>query len=211
MIAPSPRELVRAVRDELATPGRYHLHTHVVTHRSWLQIIFAWIVDRYRAFEHALAAHVKIGPAGVSLFGDVLIAVMALTLAYVGARLLLSVQAERLARAQVLELDSSRSASAVARAAADAADAGEYARAIRLLFAAGVTLLDLRGAIDDDASATVNDLRRALATRESQTQEAFGILARAYTAAAYAEVPVSAQTWNDVHDAYTRLRETVRS
>ncbi len=205
MIPRPPHELVRAVRTELATPGRYHFTQSAAVHRSWLQVALQWVSDRYADFVHALAARVKVGPNAVSLFGDAIVIVCVLIVAIVGARLLVGLQVERARRHAAIRIGPSRSAYAIARAAADVASVGDYVRAIRLLFTASVTLLDLRGVLHDDPSATVNDLRRALRERHANAEAPFVDIARAFSAAAYAEEPLDATAWGAARAAYDAL------
>lgn len=200
-----PHDLVQAVRAELAVPGRYHLTEARVAHRSWLQLALQWLYDRYSEFLHALAAHVKVGPNGVSLFGDVVVVLCVVVLGVAGARLLIALQVERARTRQAIAIGPARSAHAIALAAANAAAEGDYARAVRLLFAASVTLLDLRGVLHDDPSATVNDLRRALRTRNADAEAPFVDIARTFSACAYAEEQLDASAWGAAREAYDRL------
>lgn len=202
-----PHDLVQAVRAELATPGRYQLAIPRAVHRSWLQLALQWLADRYADFEHALASHLNVGAKTVSLFGDLIVVLCVLLLGYVAARLLIAVQLDRAARTRAISIGPARSAHAIARAAADAAASGDYARAIRLLFAAAVTVLDLRGVLHDDPSATVNDLRRALRVRNVGVEAPFVEIARAFSAAAYAEEHLDAAAWDAAREAYDRLAE----
>lgn len=204
-----PHDIVRAVRQELAWPGRYHLHVTRGVQRSWLQIAFQWLWDRWVELQHAIAARLHVGPTGATLLGDGLILAAVVLFAYVAARLLMTIQAEHLQAVEAHEIGSQRSAHLLARAAADAAQNGDYARAIRLLFAAAVTLLDLRGVVRDDASATVNELRRALHARSAGADEPFLAIARAYTAAAYAEERIDEDAWTGAQAAYARLSAAV--
>lgn len=205
MTVKPPHELVQAVRAELAVPGRYHLTETHVAHRSWLQLALQWLYDRYAEFVHALASHVKVGASGVSLFGDAIVVACVVVLGVVGARLLIALQLERARGNQAIAIGPPRSAHAIARAAAEAAANGDYARAIRLLFAASVTLLDLRGVLHDDPSATVNDLRRALRARNASAEAPFVEIARTFSAAAYAEEQLDASAWGAAREAYDRL------
>jgi hypothetical protein len=208
---PPPHDLVRAVRAELATPGRYHFATpHGVRH-SWLRIAFGWLADRYKELVEALSKHLHVGPRGLSLTGDVLVVVSVLVVALAGARLLIELQTERSQRAAAIPLAPARSAHALSRLAAQAADAGEYTSAIRLLFAAAVTLLDLRGVLHDDESATVNELRGEVRERRAAAEAPFVEIARAYTAAAYAEEAPDARSWENARSAYQRLNASVAS
>lgn len=205
-----PHDIARAVRDELSFPGRYHLGATQVAHKTWLQVAFQWLWDRYSEFERALAQRIHLGRTGESVLGDLFVLGGIAIFAYVAARLLMSLQTEHMRQAETYELGSSRSAHLLARAAADAAAAGDYARAIRLLFAGAVTLLDLRGVVRDDASATVNDLRRALHERNAAADGPFLAIARAYTAAAYAEERIDESIWSGANAAYATLANAVK-
>ncbi|MGC2244865.1 MAG: DUF4129 domain-containing protein, partial [Candidatus Aquilonibacter sp.] len=99
-------------------------------------------------------------------------------------------------------------AHALAALAAQAASAGDYARAVRLLFIAAVTLLDLRGVVRDERSATVNELRRRLHERDGALEPAFVEIARLYTATAYAQTPVDPDAWLRARAAYDNLAQS---
>ena len=205
-----PHDIVRAVRAELAVPGRYHLHAAVrPQRRSLLEQLFSWFVDRLRDFERAIAAHVHVNPAQRGIFGDLVVASAVLVVAYVGARLLAQAQIDRAQRAVGMPLSPARSAHALSIRAAQAAAEGDYARAVRILFAAAVTLLDLRGIVRDDESATINDLRRALHAHERAVEAPFIEIARIYTSAAYAERPTDASAWERAQRAYGELARSV--
>ena len=197
--------LVQAVRAELATPGRYHLAQMRAVHRSWLQIALQWLSDRYADLLHALQSRLHVGSNAVSAFGDVIVIACIIVLGVVGARLLIALQVERARRSSAIAIGPPRSAHAIARAAGEAATSGDYPRASRLLFAAAVTLLDLRGVLHDDPSATVNDLRRALRARNASAEAPFVEIARAFSAAAYAEQHLDASAWETARSAYERL------
>ncbi len=207
-----PHDIVRAVRAELRVPGRYDLNPHI-RQRAYnpLQWAVRWIVDRLHDLEHAIASHVHVAPATKSAIGDLIVAVALLTVAFIAARLLLEAQIERAQHGETHTLAISRSAHALnLRAASYAAD-GEYALAVRTIFAAAVTLLDLRGVVRDEESATVNELRRALHERDGTVEMPFIEIARAYTSAAYAEKPTDADAWELAQRAYGELTQSVRA
>ncbi|HVA27755.1 MAG TPA: DUF4129 domain-containing protein [Candidatus Baltobacteraceae bacterium] len=207
MNAHPPHDIVRAVRTELATPGRYHLHPTLLRERqSWFTIAFRYVAQAVARLEHAIASRVHVGAGATSAIGDLLLLGALLGVGFVAARLLLSMQLEREMR-DVHALLPARSAQALARAASDAAERGDYARAIRLLFAAAVVLLDLRGVVADDESATINELRRSLRARDSQAESPFAAIAGVYTAAVYAEHRIDEGAWASARDAYARLTE----
>lgn len=206
-----PHDLVRAVRAELAVPGRYHFSSPHGVRRSWLELAFGWVSERYKEFLDALSRHLHVGPRGVALFGDVLIVLSVIAIGYVAARLLIALQLERSAHARTAGFAPARSAHALYVRATESAGAGDYTRAVRMLFAAAVVLLDLRGVVRDDESATVNELRREVRRRNTSAEEPFVSIARAYTAAAYAEESLDARTWDAVRAAYLQLSSTVTS
>jgi hypothetical protein len=82
---------------------------------------------------------------------------------------------------------------------------------VRLLFAAAVTLLDLRGVVPEEQSTTINELRFALRERNADAELPFVDLARTYTEAAYAEHPIDAALWERAKTAYESLSERVRA
>jgi Domain of unknown function (DUF4129) len=202
-----PHDIVRAVRTELATPGRYHLHAAVANAgHSWLWYLFHWVSDAFARFLNALASRMHLGRQGAATIGDLLVFGSMLLVAFVAARLMLSMQLERSAYG-ARDLSPARSAQALSRAASEAAAAGNYGQAIRLLFAAAVVMLDLRGVVHDDESATVNELRRALRARGGAVEAPFAAIARTYTDAAYAERAIDEGAWQRARDAYAQLAE----
>lgn len=211
MISPPPIEITRAVRAELAVPGRYHLGKGPPAHHTLLGLAFQWIYDRWNDLWSAIASHVKIGSSGASIIGDVLIVTCVAAIAFVGAHLLLQLQYERTRREQAISLAAPRSAHALAALAAQVASTGDYARAVRLLFMAAVTLLDLRGVVRDERSATVNELRRKLHERDGALEPAFVEIARLYTAAAYAQTPAGPDAWQRARAAYENLAASATS
>jgi len=204
--ATPPHDIVRAVRAELAVPGRYHLYAATARpHPSLILQLLRWLADRWNDLLTLLQRHVNIGPKGTSLIGDAVVVICMLAIAAIGAHLLMQLQLERTRRARAFAIAPARSAHALAMAAARAAEAGDHARAIRTLFMAMVTLLDLRGVVRDERSATVNELRRALHERDGRLEPAFVEIARLYTRAAYAEIPVDEAAWRTARAAYDEL------
>ena len=204
-----PVDLVQAVRAELATPGCYHLAPPRAVRRSWLEMLFGWLADRYTQFVHALSAHLHVGARGLSLAGDVIIVACVIVLGVVAARLLIALQLERSRASEAVPLGSGRSAFALSQSAAAAAASGEYNRAVRLLFAAAVTLLDLRGVLHDDASATIDELRRELRARNAAADAPFAEIATVYAATAYAERPADSVSWERARARYDELMKAI--
>lgn len=206
-----PHDLVRAVRAELATPGRYRLEGPSRTGHSWIGLFLRWLGERYDDLVRTLASRLKLGPDAVSVFGDLLVFAIVVFVAIVAARLLISLQIERTARVHSRRLAAAPGAQSYVNAAVQYASRGDFSAATRVLFAAAVILLDRRGALRDDASATVNELCVALHQTNSVADEAFVALARAYTAAAYAERAIDEEGWCAVRDAYDVLDRALRA
>ena len=202
-----PTAIVDAVRAELAVPGRYQLHV-IPRHASLVGRMLEWLWARWNDFVTAIMSHVKIGRAGTSLIGDVVVALCVLAIAAIAAHLLGALQYERMRRDAALGLASARSAHALAAAAAQAAGAADFARAIRFTFMAAVTMLDLRGVMRADRAATVNELRAELHERDARCDSAFAEIARLYTEAAYAQAPAGEEAWRRARAAYDELAAT---
>jgi hypothetical protein len=202
-----PADADARVRRELSVAGRYRLVPSAVVRRpAWWQILTQWIRDRWDAFWNALRDTVHIGAKGQMFVGDLLVVLFVLIIGVLAARMLAAFQFQRNdARVALSELEPQRSAHALFMRASAAAERGDYGVAVRLLFAAAVTLLDLRGVVRDDASATVNELQRELSERGSQIRAPFVEIADAYTAVAYAENPVDRAAWTHVCRAYEAL------
>lgn len=210
MIPKPPVEITQAVRAELAVPGRYHL-VATAAHSSILAQMLTWLWDRWTDLLTQIERHVHIGKTGTALIGDALVALCVVAIALVGAHLLAQLDLERVRRERATALAPARSAHALAALAAQAAAAGEYTRAIRILFIAVVTLLDLRGVVRDEQSLTVGELRRALHEHDGRLEPAFVEIARLYTAAAYAQVGADEGAWQRARAAYDTLAASAAS
>ena len=201
------------MRTELAVPGRYQLRAAAVeAHASWWQLFAIWLGDRWNEFAHRFFPHLRVNAHTASIAGDVVVLLCVVIVAFTAAQLLSSLQLARERRASIGTLQSSaRSAHALVVAAMREAENGAYGSAVRLLFAAGVTLLDLRGVVHDERSTTINEVRRLLRVRNASAEVPFIDLACIYTNVAYAERPVNAALWEDAKAAYERLSESVRT
>jgi hypothetical protein len=206
--SPAPGDLSALAARELAKPGRYQLSVapQVPPHQSIWEQVWNWLRDRVAEIWNALFSRANISPGGAAAIGWVLTIVASAVFVIVTVSLLLRVQFDRRRAGGVLEaLDAAPDAQALYRLASEAAQRGEYALAARLLFAATVAALGLRGAVRDDASATVGDLRRALRSRDASLVSPFDSVAAPFVASAYAERPVRADEWERAHEAYLTL------
>ena len=206
MNAVPPYDIIQAVRAELAVPGRYHLAAPP-SQPSLLAQVWSWIVERWTQFWNVVVHRLSLTPGAAHAIGDAMVIVFGAVVVLGVVQILLRMELEAAARGGAVPLEMPRSAQSYAIAAAQAASSGDYTRAVRLLFIAAVTLLELRGVVRDERSATINELRRELRSRDAALEAPFLDLARAYTSAAYAEQPLDANAWEHARLAYTRLRE----
>lgn len=204
-----PSALVRAVRSELGTPGRYHLR-QAPPQRSFLSELWDWIWLHVSNFFHALFAHVHVTGSEMNALGIFVIVVCVVGIIAICVNLARRIQLEAAGRAPSAPIASVRSAQAFAQEAASAAAAGDYERAVRALFVASVIALDLHGMIADDRGATINDLRRALSMRREALVSPFSAIARAYTDAAYAERAPDRASFERAAQAYGMLEQGLR-
>jgi hypothetical protein len=192
-----------AAREELATPLRYHLQAAPPpTESLWERLLDA--IDNL--LSKLFGIHAASGVGNALVFAALIVAV-ALAL-YMIVRLTVIAPRRRAAAVRVEELVAERTEFGLARQAFAAAGLGEFVTAIRLLLRATVAMLDLRGTLRDDASATIGELRREAKQFGESVAAPFGTIASAYVRAVYARRPVDEQIWVQARDAYERLRGT---
>lgn len=195
-----PGVLARSI---LAQP-RFRIQAQAAQSRSWWDDLRKWIGDRWDALMNAFAHHVKIGPGAGAALGDILIAVLVLLVVIVGVRLLVGAAREHASATGIAAtpLPAHASAAELFEAAQHAAAVGAYAAAIALAFRAALVTLDAHGALRDDPARTVNECRRDVRARAPRFGAAFDSIARAFTAAVYAEDRAGAEQWSEVERAY---------
>jgi hypothetical protein len=197
-----------AARRELATPFRYHLQSARAPSEPW------WdrLIDAIVRWWQSLFAHVRGGGQLWPLLGDVVIVLFVALLLYASVRAGRRTWGGDVRRQawQTESLVAERREHGLAREAYLAAERGDFLSAVRLILRAAVTMLDLRGALHDDASATVWELRRQAQTKGDVVAAPFGEIASAYTSAVYAQRPIEALLWTRAAHAYEKLHERSR-
>lgn len=202
-----PIDPALAARIELATPLRYQLHPAPPPQEPWFERLLDAVQDFFnRMFAHAHAAH------GAAAFVWVVLAALFALSIWAIVRVALHIARRRphagsSAEPIALAHDDVRLASA----AFEAAERGEMTIAIRLLLRAAVALLDVRGDIDDDASATIGELRREARSLGVDVASSFDEIASAYVSGVYAERPVEAPMWSRARNAYELLRSSAHA
>jgi uncharacterized protein DUF4129 len=154
---------------------------------------------------------------GVPLLGDVfaivLITIAVLGLAYVGYRLADGIVARRrTARGDAGEpLDAVLAPDELHAAALEAARAGDYARAVALLFHAALLALDRGSNIAYDPALTAGEYRRIVRRRAGWLSSDFDVLARIFTAAAFAQTPTDEPDWRQAAAAYAGIEAPLQA
>lgn len=198
--------LQRLVVTELSVPGRYQLRVTAPASpqpKNWWERVLSWLGDRWNTLMRALFGRAHINPAAAAFIGDLIIALLVLAVAAAAIRVLVVYGRRGQRAASVRVLMPAVDAAALYAMACRRADRGEYAAAGQLLFRATLALLDVRGAVRDDASATVGEIRRRLPARD--VAGAFDAVATMFVAGTYAERPLDAAQWERARDAYLSL------
>ena len=198
-----PIDPALAARIELSTPLRYHLGRPAPAVEPWWQRAF----DEIGKLFSRLFSGVHVGASAQSAIGIAVLVVVLGACVLLVARLF-GGRARRVRLATATALEPDRDETALARAAFLAAERGEMTAAVRLLLRASVTLLDIRGAIRYDSSATIGELRRAVRRRGERVSAPFDAIATAYVDGVYAERAIDATVWQGARGAYESLRAT---
>lgn len=195
-----PRALAHTI---LAQP-RFQIHGP--PRETWWDRMWQWIGDVLSR----LFGGIHAGAGTLETVGTiVLIAACALVVVAI-VRLLLSISGEYAAATpHVRTLQARAAAKHWYDRALQAAAADDYAHAVMLLFRAVLAILDLRGMVHDEPSRTVGESRSELRGRAPQYLSSFDSVARIFTAALYADAPVSRAQFETARTAYDRLFSAV--
>lgn len=198
--------LHRLVAAELSVPGRYQLRVAAGAApqpKTWWEQLLSWLGDRWNALMRALFGRAHINPQAAAFIGDLIIALLLLAVAAAAIRVLVVYGRRGQPAASVRALTPAADAATLYAMASQRADRAEYTAAGQLLFRATLALLDVRGAVRDDASATVGEIRRRIGARD--VVGAFDAVAAMFVAGTYAERPLDAAQWERARDAYLSL------
>lgn len=210
-----PAQLNALVSHELAIPGRYRLKpgpAPVVPPKPWWQRAMEWLGDRWKDLWRTAFGRVHPSDTQLSIALYLVSALALGLLAFVVIRMLSTIQLERLKkRSQIQALDKRADAGALYAAACARASAGDFAAASRLLFAATVAALDLRGDVVDRRSFTVGDLRGTLRSRDANLVGTFDTVAAPFVISTYAERPVTSMEWERARGAFASIAPEKRA
>lgn len=199
----APAALARAI---LAQP-RFRVRVTAPKQLTLWDRLWRWIADRWNDLANAFAHRVHLGSGASAAIGDVLILLVIAFVVAVLVRLLLNMTREpaHAAVAGITALEHHADARALHAAAREAAQAGAYGPAIALLFRAALATLDARGILRDDPARTVNQCRSDVRARAARLSAPFDRIARVFTAAVYADDPITPAHWSQAAEAYQAL------
>lgn len=210
-----PNVVVRSVLQEPAF--RTAMATsHAMPARSPFDIALAWFVEHvvrplFPRLAHALGATHDAG----TVAGVTLVVLSIIGLAYGLVRVALAFVRQPAARPEAgtvsLRSVRTRSAAAWRDVAAEAAAAGDFARAIAALFAAALATLDARGLIAFDAARTPGEYRRLVRRLRRDAGAPFDELCERYVRAAYAAVPAEASDFAAAARAFGALEPALHA
>jgi hypothetical protein len=196
-----------ALARQILTEPRFRMRVQATRPHTWLDTLRDWLGDRWNQLLNAFSQHLHVNGRVSIALGDVLIGAAILVLFVFGVRLLLGIVREDRAvtGVQAQALPAHADATELHAAAQRAARDGAYASAIALLFRATLAVLDVRGVLRDDPARTVNECRADVRAKARLFSVAFDRIARAFTAAVYAEDRVTQHQWIDAQEAYAAL------
>lgn len=199
-----PQTLAR----EVLSQSRFRMEVAGARPRTWWDAARDWLGERWHQLIDAFSHHVRIGAKASVAFGDILLVLAIVLVIFVAIRLLLGMAREASAAGTGAHPLPARADARVLHAAAQrAAEQGSYAAAIALLFRAALAALDAQGLLRDDPARTVNECRRDVRSRAPRLSAPFDAIARAFTAAVYAEARVAPEQWHDAERAYAAFAQ----
>jgi hypothetical protein len=174
--------------------------------KTWWDVFMQWLGDRWHQLLDAFSHNVHVAPKVSIAFGDLLILFAIAVVVVVGIRLALGIARDQsTANVRSRPLPQSAGAETLYAQSVRAAERGDYGSAATLLFRAALAALDLQGAVHDDPSHTVNECRAAVRTSVPQCAAPFDTIARTFSAALYADAPVTAEQWDAARSAFAQL------
>lgn len=198
-----PQDPQRLARLVLSEP-RFRVRIAHVTPSPWAAFL-QWLHDRWNDFARIFSHSVHVAPGVQIAGGDVLLGLCIVGVLAVAIRLGAQYVREFSPPAQQRRVEPRVAARGLYVRAGTAAEAGRWAEAIALLFAAALALLDVRGLLHDDPSRTVNECRRDVRASAPACSAAFDRIAQAFTAAAFAGTGATPETWAATRAAYEEL------
>jgi hypothetical protein len=174
---------------------------------SYFEKILRLFFERLGQLLDRLATATQGVPLLGTVFAFVLIGIALAGLAYVGFRIADGFVVRR--RAVTFEggelLPAALGVEGLHAAALDAARSRQFARAVALLFQASLVLLDRTNRVAYDPARTAGEYRRLVRRKAQPIAGEFDVLARIFTAAAYAQTPLGEVDWAQAASAFDGL------
>jgi hypothetical protein len=204
--SPPPAQLLSDLAKRELLGPEYRLgDSNAPLRRTLWQRFWDWVADRWSDLMQWFSDRAHLGSTGSTAIGFVLMIVATVVILVVGIRLLSEIQIVRLQRGRSTPLGEPVDASAMYSRACDRAQAGDYAAAVRLLFVATIAVLDLHGAVRDDASSTVGEFRTILRRKRGDLVPAYNQIAGTFVRSAYAEQGIASAQWEGARQAFQSL------
>lgn len=172
-----------AVRDTIASVARHADYERALTDSLWNRI-GRWVVERL--------ADLIAGLHGTSTGRTITIALLALVVALIVARLVIGINAERAARRKPRASRTTGTGAALRSEAERLAAAGDYTGAAHALFAALLAACAARGEIRLHSSKTTGDYARELRGRGSASLPSFQAFRSRYDRVIYGDLQCNA-------------------
>jgi uncharacterized protein DUF4129 len=171
--------------------------------RKWL----ASVLERIAQMLAGVVTATQRVPFLGTIFATVLIALAVVGLAYVGFKIAegLVFRRRAITATEGEPLPANATTDQLRSAAVEAAAAGNYARAVALLFHASLVLLDRAGKVAYDPARTAGEYRRVVRRKVQWVSTEFDALAHIFTAAAYAQDPIEQPAWERAVTAFSGI------
>lgn len=178
--------------------------------KTWWERALAWVGEQWSRVMRALFGRVHM-PGRVNLvIADILLALCILVFLAILVRIgWLYARPARSPSAPARLLSQSSDAAILLAKSLAAAQRGAYAAAVARLFAAAISLLNLRRRFEGRRSETVGEIGWRVRVRDPRLAEPFERLAVALTRAIYAEHALNADDWARSIAAYRQLESLV--
>ena len=175
--------------------------TRPVAH-TWWDTLWSWLADRWHQLMDAFGRSVHVSRGVTAAAGDLILVAIAILVIAVAARLLMQINRDYGSRTGAQPIAPRYAARDLYAQAIAAAAQRRYRQAIALVFRATLASLDMRHALDDVPSRTVNECRRDVRARAPRFAPAFDGIARLFTAVAYANAEPGETEWLQAREAY---------
>ena len=187
-------------RSVLAQP-RFRIQVEAPAHRTWWDALHDWLGDRWNDLMQLLSRNVHVGTKTGAAFGDILLVALVALVVIVAVRLLWNTVRVGTVRDMPARPGAHEDAATLHARSLAAAERGDYAHAILLLFRAALAALDIQGLLYDDPSRTVNECRREVRAKAPALAAPFDAIALPFADALYGDRTITQAQWRAACEA----------